>query len=184
MARMSERRNVMQQAEWMDQLVFDLIAQYQAEVLPSGLLHLELTMQGHGMLVIEELVRQRQMRVCYLLFDAQGQPVPEPEVLFYVDQAGHWIPYRLHRITAGRYEFADLDVIERELLVTDAKNQAALALFADFWAEILRAQGWLEAATQSHTPMFLEPNNPPPWPDWATLMHWLDMAGGCETTDG
>jgi hypothetical protein len=105
-------------------------------------------------------------------------------VLFFIDHAGHWIPYSLHRITAGRYEFADLDVIEGELLVTDAKNQAALAMFADFWAETLRAQGWLEDATQSHTTTFLELKHQPPWPDWDTLMQWLDPEGGCEATDG
>lgn len=152
----------MKQAEWMDEFVYELIEHYQAEVLPSGLIRLALTMKGHGVLVIEELVKQRQMRVCYLLFDAQGQPVPEPEVLFYIDHAGHWIPFSIHRITAGWYAFADLDVIKGELLVTNAKNQAALALFADFWAEILRAQGWLEGATKSDTAAFHEPNAQPP----------------------
>src|SRR5436190_768685 len=48
MCRTRERRLIMKQAEWMDQLVFDLIAQYQAEVLPSGLLRLELTMARPG----------------------------------------------------------------------------------------------------------------------------------------
>lgn len=109
----------MQQAEWMDQLVYDLIERYTAEVLPSGLIRLELTMLRHGILVIEELIKQRQMRVCYLLFAANHQPVPEPELLFSIDPAGHWIPYAIHRITSGRYEFADLDIIDGEMLVTD-----------------------------------------------------------------
>src|SRR5205823_8141662 len=124
--------------------------------------------------------------VCYQLFDAHGQPVPEPEVLFYIDHVGHWIPYSIHRITAGRYDFADLDVIEGQLLVTDSKNQAALALFADFWAETLRAQGWLEEATKSHTLALLELNHPALWPEWDRLMQWLqwlEPEDGCQATD-
>ena len=177
----------MQQAEWMDQLVYDLIARYTAEVLPSGLIRLELTMPGHGVLVIEELIKQQQMRVAYLLFTVHHQPVPEPELLFYIDPAGHWIPYAINRITSGRYEFADLDIIDGQLLVTDVKNQAALALFADFWAETLRVQGWLEQATQSHISSLLDSSYEPPWPDWETLrrwLWWLEGENGCTATNG
>ena len=113
---------------------------------PNGLLWLELRMKGHGRLIIEEKVRHRQMRVCYERFDGDGAPVSEPEVLFYIEPGGHWIPYEIQRITAGHYVFADLDLESDELLVTHDTDQAALACFADFWAEILRAQGWVEQA--------------------------------------
>ena len=130
-------------SEWMDQLVYDLIEHYEAEMLPSGLIYLELWMERHGVLIIEETIKHRQMRVCYWLFDREGHRVPEPEVVFHIDAGGHWIPYEIRRHTAGHYTFADLEMGQGELIVTDAKHQAALAYFADFWAEILRAQGWV-----------------------------------------
>ena len=148
-------------AEWMDQLVYDLIEHYAAEVRPSGLIYLELRMRGHGVLIIEEQVKQTQMRVCYLLFDADGRPVFEPELLFYIDLSGAWIPYAIQRHTAGQYTYADLDIARSEFTITDAKHQAALAIFADGWAETLRAQGWIGGAgkciTQSQQSHHLMP---------------------------
>jgi hypothetical protein len=83
----------MKESEWMDQLVYDLIEHYEAEVLASGLIYLELSMEGYGILAIEEKIKHRQMCVTYWLYDAQYHPVPEPQLLFYLDDGGHWIPY-------------------------------------------------------------------------------------------
>jgi hypothetical protein len=169
----------------MDQLVYDLIEHYTAEVRPSGLIYLELRMRGHGVLIIEEQVKQTQMRVCYLLFDTDGHPVFEPELLFYIDARGFWIPYAIRRHTAGQYTCADLDSGCGEIRVTDAKHQAALAVFADFWAEILRAQGWIEGAskciTQPQATCQVEAGLPP---DAETLWDWVDEYGVCTATDG
>jgi hypothetical protein len=177
----------MQAAEFMEQFVHDVIAQYEAEVLPSGLLYLELRMKGHGVLIIEEIIKHRQMRVCYWLFDADGNRIPEPEILFYIDPYGHWIPYEIHRHTAGNHVYADLDLANGEWIVIDAKHQAALACFADFWAEILRAQGWIDHADKSIT-------QPKAWledeeeqaqpPDVALLWDFVDEYGKCLATDG
>lgn len=177
----------MQQAEWMDQLVYDLLARYEADVLPSGLLSLELRMKGHGTLLIEEKWKHKQMYVGYLLFDGDGNPVPEPALWFYIDPGGHWLPYEIQRMTAGHYAFADIDRQSGELIVLDAKNQAALACFADFWAEILRAQGWLDQAQKQtrHGLTALDGQREPgEQPDLTTLMQWMDTDGGCEATDG
>jgi len=175
----------MHPAEWMDQLVYDLIEHYTAEVRPSGLIYLELRMRGHGVLIIEEQRKQQQMRVCYLLFDGEGCSVPEPELLFYIDPCGYWIPYAIQRHTAGQHACADLNVVSSEFTVTDAKQQAALALFADGWAEILRAQGWIEDAskciTQSQASLQVEVESPPAA---ATLWEWIDEYGVCTATDG
>lgn len=173
-------------SEFMDQLVYDLIERYEAEVRPSGLLYLELRLKGHGVLVIEETIKRRQMRVCYWLFDADGHPVPEPELWFYIDHDGQWIPYEIHRHTAGHAVFADLDKGEEALMVIDAKHQAALAYFSDAWAEILRAQGWIDEADKWIT-------QPQPWSEEADLTQppavqdlwdWVDEYGKCTATDG
>jgi hypothetical protein len=171
----------------MKQLVAELIERYEAEVLPSGLLYLELWMKGHGTLLIEETIKHRQRRVCYWLFDGEGNPVPEPEVLVYIDADSSWIPYEIHRHTAGHHTFADLDRASGELLVTDPKNQAALAWFTDWWAEILRAQGWVGGANKCITQpqAWLDDEaEPEPPPTAEDLWDWLDEYGLCTATDG
>lgn len=177
----------MRPAEFMEEFVHDVIAAHEAEVLPSGLLYLELRMKGHGVLIIEETIKHRQMRVCYWLFDAEGNPISEPELWFYIDPYGHWIPHQIHRHTAGNHVFADLDLANGELLVIDAKHQAALAYFADFWADILRAQGWIEDADkcimqpQTWPEDEDQPAQPPAIQD---LWDWVDEYGQCLATDG
>jgi hypothetical protein len=174
-------------SEWMDQLVYDLIEHYEAEVLPSGLIYLELWMDNHGVLIIEETIKHRQMRVCYWLFDAKGHPVPEPEVIFHIDAGGQWIAYEIRRHTAGHHTFADLEMGQEELIVTDPKHQAALATFADSWAEVLRAQGWVGGAwkcitkPQACSENEAEPAQPPSVED---LLDWVDEYGLCTATDG
>jgi hypothetical protein len=174
-------------SEFMDQLVHDLIEHYEAEVLPSGLLYLELHRQGHGVLVIEETVKQREMHVRYQLYDGEGNPVPEPEVVFVIAPDGHWIPYAIYRISAGWHTFADLDMTNGGLILTDPKHQASLASFADFWAEMLRSQGWLTLATKHHgEPCTLcEPEDALPQPPTIEdLWDWVDEYGTCTATDG
>lgn len=177
----------MKQAEFMDQFVHDLVEHYEAEVLPSGLIYLELSMDGHGVLVVEEKIKRRQMCVCYWLYDRQGHPVPEPELLFYLDEASHWIPYEIRRHTAGHHSFADLDLGDGELLLLDAKHQEALAAFADSWAETLRAQGWVGGADKIITQpqdWSQEEDAPPQPPPLDELWNWVDEYGTCQATDG
>src|SRR5678815_5771174 len=51
------RRTTMSPSEWMDQFAYDLIEHYEAEVLLSGLIYLELSMYGYGVLVVEEKIK-------------------------------------------------------------------------------------------------------------------------------
>jgi hypothetical protein len=174
-------------SEFMDQLVHDLIERYEAEILPSGLLYLELRMDGHGTLVIEEKLKHKQMGVCYLLYNTQFQPVPEPEILFYLDERSYWIPYEIRCHTLGCRWFADLEMGSGELLITDEPHQAALAALSDAWAECLRAQGWLTWATKYHGERCesskLENVLPQP-PTIEDLWDWVDEYGLCTATDG
>jgi hypothetical protein len=176
----------MSPSEWMDQLIHDLIEHYEAEVLPSGLIYLELRMERHGVLIIEETIKHRQMHVCYQLFDVRGQPVPEPELWFHIGEDGHWFPFEIRRHTAGHHVFADLEMGSGELIVTDPKHQAALACFADSWAEVLRAQGWVGGAwkciTQPQTWPEVEEESARP-PSVEDLWNWVDEYGRCMATD-
>jgi hypothetical protein len=174
-------------SEFMDQFVHELIARYEADVLPSGLLYLELRRKGHGILIIEEIVKQQQMRVRYQLFDAEGIPVPEPEVVFHIGPDGHWVPFAIYRISAGWHTFADLDFGRSELIITDPKNQVSLAYFCDFWAEMLRSQGWVKFATKYHgqPQQVTQPEDSlSAHPAIEDLWDWVDEYGKCQATDG
>src|SRR5687768_13053104 len=48
-----KRRQMMSRSEFMEQFVHDLIERYEADVLPTGLLYLELRRKGHGVLIVE-----------------------------------------------------------------------------------------------------------------------------------
>jgi hypothetical protein len=173
-------------SEFMDQLVHDLIEHYEAEVLPSGLIYLELRMESHGVLIIEEKVKHKQMGVCYLLFNAQGMAVPEPEILFYLDGRSYWIPYQIHCHTLGYQVFADLDMGSGELLIMDEPTQAVLADFVDTWAECLRAQGWVGGAVKCITQPQEWPEDAAPFvqPSVEELWDWVDEYDKCQATDG
>jgi hypothetical protein len=174
-------------SEFMDQFVHDLLERYESDVLPSGLLYLELRRKGHGVLIIEETVKRQQMHVRYQLYDADGKPVPEPEVVFHIGPDGHWLPFAIHRISAGWHTFADLDVGNGHLIITDPKNQASLAYFADFWAEALRKQGWLKFATKHHGEPYELPEPDDALaqpPDVQDLWDWVTEYGKCTATDG
>lgn len=173
-------------AEFMDQLVHDLIEHYEAEVLPSGLIYLELRMVGYGVLVIEEQVKHKQMRVCYLLYNAQSVAVPEPEMLFHLDERSDWIPYEIRCHTLGIRWIGQVDPGSGELLIMDEVNQAALANLADMWAECLRAQGWIAWASKCITqpPALAEKELPCMPPPVEELWDWVDEYGQCQATDG
>jgi hypothetical protein len=177
---------MMYPSEFMDQLVHDLIEHYEAEVLSSRLIYLELRMESHGVLVIEETVKHKQMRVCYVLYNAHCLPVPEPEILFYLDERSYWIPYEIHCHTLGFRWVGYVDQEMGELLITDEANQAVLADLADTWAQCLRAQGWVGGAVKCITQSQGLPDEDVPYvaPSIADLWDWVDEYGQCQATDG
>ncbi|RIK26330.1 MAG: hypothetical protein DCC55_40055, partial [Chloroflexi bacterium] len=159
---------------------------YEAEVLPSGLIYLELTMGGWGVLVIEEKVKRKQMCVCYLLFNAQGMAVPEPDIRFYLDERSYWIPYVIHCHTLGSRYVGQVEPGTGELLITGEADQETLAAYADCWAKMLRAQGWIGGAKKTITQPqeWLEEDAPYMPPTVEELWDWVDEYGQCTATDG
>ncbi len=176
----------MKQAEWMDEFVADAIAQHTVEIKVDGCIWLELSQPGKGRVLIEELVKGRQMRLAYILFDESGLPVVEPELQFQIGKDGHWVPIAISRISTGSHTFAILDSERGENIPTDAARQAELANFADYFAEVLRNNGWITHSRKwfgapSLGKQFSDENEPP---DLDTLQQWMDDDGGCEATDG
>jgi hypothetical protein len=177
----------MKESEWMDQFVYDLLEHYEAEVLSSGLLYLELTMDGYGVLVIEEKLKHRTMSVCYWLYDAQGHPVAKPSLLFHIDDSGHWLPYEIRRHTGGQHVFEVVEDAYGAFVATDPASQESLAAFADQWAEVLRGQGWIGSAEKAVTqPQAWPEEEEAPFmpPSVAELWTWVGEHGKCMAMDG
>lgn len=174
-------------SEFMGQMIRALFKHYGAEVLSSGLLYLELVMNGYGVLVIEEKIKQQQMSVCYWLYDAQRRPVREPEMLFFLDEYEQWIPLEIRRHTVGVQVYAKLDEADTKVRTTGEGSHATLAEAADAWAKRLRIQGWLGNADKVITQLqpWLEVDDeavqPPSVDD---LWDWVDEYGKCTSTDG
>ncbi|MCB0094183.1 MAG: hypothetical protein KDE50_00880 [Caldilineaceae bacterium] len=106
---------------------------------------LTLTQPGQGYLLIEELTPQLQMRVAYVFFDRHGEPLYEPEMRFWVGE-GPWIAFAIQRTSTGRQTYGHLHALTGDFEVQDAVGQQALAKYADWFAQGLRAQGWVETA--------------------------------------
>ena len=176
----------MKQAEWMNEFVADALAHHVAEIKADGCFWLELSQPGKGRVLIEELVKGRLMRVAYILFDEAGLPVVEPEIQVYVDEAGHKYPIAISRISTGSHTFAVLESETGEYIVTDAGKQMSLAGFADYFAEVMRNNGWITHSRKWFGPPTLSQRQDDQLepPDIETLQMWMDDDGGCEATDG
>ena len=170
----------------MDEFVNDAIARHVAEVKADGCIWQELARPGKGRVLIEELVKGRQMRVAYILFNEVGLPVVEPELQFHIGEDGHWVPIAINRISTGSHTFAISDSEEGGYIATDPAKQANLAHFADYFAEVLRGNGWITHSRKWYGLPTLRnkaSSEEPEPPDIETLMQWMEEDGGCEATD-
>ena len=134
----------MMQSKVMAELVGELLDKHPPTVSEFGR-HLVLTQPQQGYLLIEELTPEVQMRVAYVFFDRNGEPLSEPDLLFCM-RDGEWIPYVLRRTTSGRQIYGELNTVTHELTLHDEEGQMALAQYANWFAQGLRAQGWVEKA--------------------------------------
>ena len=146
---------------------------------------IEWSLPGGARLVVLEFDRRLLVSVGCYRADGRGLPMADPEITFYLDEQDQWLPIELTRAGGGKTVVATVEAGCVDLL--DPAGQAALAAYADVWAQQLRAQGWVEQAGKSSAV-------PQVWPEaaderrqqpaWATLMDWLGADGGCEATDG
>lgn len=80
------------------------------------------------------------------LFEAQGFLIPEPDVCFFVDAQGRWVPINITQSVTGYIAYAELSEDGSALVRYNRARQAGLADFCEQWAQNLRDQGWLESA--------------------------------------
>ena len=126
----------------MPELVQELVAHHGNGLDAPGL-NLALSL-GAAQLIVEETVQAVDLRIAYVSFAMDSPPVTELEIRFFVDDGGRWIPYGIYRPSQGQCHYAELDLAQRKLTITDVVNQRALADYCEIWTFYLREQGWLE----------------------------------------
>ncbi len=135
----------MQLGEEMNELVYELLGRYWQEEFDQPI-DLVLTMAGHAHLVIKELMRYRLLRVGTYLTSPEGKLLPDPAILFAIEETGEWIPIEITRILGGQWIVGALHPVTGVLHIADKQGQAALAAYTYLWVYNLRLQGWLEQA--------------------------------------
>jgi len=101
---------------------------------------LKLTLPGYLPLVIRN-AGLHQVSV-YHFFLAQGDVVPDPQIIFWVTPQG-WYPIAVTQTIGGHRAYARLNEEGTAVLWVAQKAQADLAHFAELWANNLKDQGWL-----------------------------------------
>ena len=85
-------------------------------------------------------------------FESQGFLIPEPDVCFFVDAQGDWVPINITQSMTGYRVYAELSEDGSAIQIYNSQRQAGLADFCAQWAQNLRDQGWLQNAVKHQLP--------------------------------
>jgi len=154
---------------------------------PRNLLVLDMP---HYMRLYIEVFAPRRIVVAHY-FEGNGDPVPDPRMVFFITDANEWAPIGIQQSIGGPSSYVKMTDDGLGIAAYDTEGQAEIADFAVTWARNLVDQGWLEHANcvRSFTTPVAKTNSrwPEPvteTPDMDTLLEWLLMDGDCEATDG
>lgn len=169
----------------LQEFVETLLARYRTS---AGELHVRLQLENLQ-LVVSHSVDQRQVRLSRFIEMYRRPPVKDLEIVFFVDDQGHWIPYQYYRPPTDPQVCGVVDERSSRLKLNNPPYQRALANHCDLWAVRLRDQDWLEqgkivsTAGMESDGLFLWPIPTVEEPDEEQLEAWL-MDDVCEATDG
>ena len=169
----------------LQQMLEQLLAHYRVDADERAV---RLQLEGGDQVVIAKEPAAQRIRFSRYVTVGGYIPLKELEILFFVDEEGHWIPYELYRDVTGQQVYGRVDQAQRTLTVIDSANQEALAAFCDIWAFRLRDQGWLSRAAKLDVAgltldgPFLWPEPTVDEPDLDQLEEWM-LDGICEATD-
>lgn len=135
----------MKTAPTMQAVMTALAEKHAIDILKPGAL-LRLEMKGFDQLRIEHLPNGC-ISVAHF-FESQGFLIPEPDVCFFVDAQGEWVPINITQSMTGYTSYAELSADGNAILHYDRTRQAGLSDFCEQWAQNLRDQGWLENAVK------------------------------------
>ena len=125
----------------MKQIIEKLTQKHGIDVAQVGA-HLRLDMPHFDRLAIENIGKQRISVAHY--FEQNGDLVAEPDVVFFVDAEGKWMPVEITQSMTGWTQYVHFDDSGTRIERVNTAGQADLAEFAQQWAQNLIDQGWLE----------------------------------------
>ncbi|MEM7033855.1 MAG: hypothetical protein AAF629_30210 [Chloroflexota bacterium] len=104
---------------------------------------LQLHLPRRNSLVIAKLDKRCFKVARYYDHHNTGVLLADPEIIFYVDGNGKWVPIAETSIIDGHQVYVDLGLDGQPIACTDIAAQQALATFSDTWAKMFIKQGWL-----------------------------------------
>jgi hypothetical protein len=130
----------MQTCPQLQAVITELAAVYQLDLMQPGA-SLRLDLPGYDRLCIE-CIGPRRIAVAHY-FEQSGDLVAEPEIVFWVDPQGAWVPVEITQSLTGWRRCVELSDDGATARRFQPRAQRDLAGFAEFWAQNLRQQGWL-----------------------------------------
>jgi hypothetical protein len=157
-------------------------------ILESAL-EMHLRLGEHEHLVVSHTADGRQIRLSRFTLYANAAR-KELEIMFFVDEEGHWIPYEYVRPFPGRQVCGVVNRREQSLVLSNPLFQRGLVIQCDLWATRLKNEGWLEhgikvdANGQESDGLMVWPIPTVDQPNDDQLEAWLMDVEVCESTDG
>jgi putative heme degradation protein len=102
---------------------------------------IRLDMEGFDRLCIERVTSNAVSVAHY--FEMNGDVVPEPDIVFFIDEWGEWIPVEITQSMTGWTRVVEFDDTGDKIMRYRADEQADIAAFAELWAQNITDQGWL-----------------------------------------
>lgn len=165
----------------MQEIVIKISEKYGLD-LTADEVSLRLDMVGFDRLIIKK-TDQDLVSVGHYL-EQGANLIGDPEIIFYTGY-GDWIPVEISQVQGGYRIYAVLSADRQSVVLADPFSQAQLAVFAEGWAQNIKAQDWLEHGIKWDPGSNVDPCSPDEsqTPDLDTLIAWADE-GMCEATDG
>lgn len=102
---------------------------------------IRLNLPGFDRLCIERIASNAVSVAHY--FEMNGDLVPEPDIVFFVDEWGEWLPIEITQSMTGWTRVVEFNEDGDKIMRYRPDEQADIASFAETWAQNLIDQGWL-----------------------------------------
>lgn len=108
--------------------------------------HIRLDMPGFDRLCIERISGNAVSVAHY--FEMNGDLVAEPDIVFFIDAQGYWIPVEITQSMTGWHRVVEFNEDGTKIARFQRERQADIAEFAEVWAQNIVDQAWLTNATR------------------------------------
>ena len=124
----------------MKQVIQDLCAKHGVDLSTQGS-NLRLDLPDFDHLCIEVISPQAVSVAHY--FEMNGDLVAEPDIVFFIDEWGEWLPIEITQSMTGWTRVVEFNEEGDKIMRYRPDEQADIAAFAETWAQNIVDQGWL-----------------------------------------